>query len=98
MISLIYLATLHDGAVIRVEEGVQLDSPLELLHVTTRASEGCALRSRHLVILEAGSSASLIERYITLDDSVSCFNNLVCEVSLARGGAAKPSAGAAGGE
>ncbi|MET0028420.1 MAG: Fe-S cluster assembly protein SufD [Candidatus Thiodiazotropha sp.] len=79
------LATLHDGAVIRVEEGVQIESPLELLHVTTRASEGCALRSRHLVILGADSSASLIERYISLDDSVSCFNNLVCEVSLARG-------------
>ncbi len=79
------LATLHDGAVIRVDEGIQLESPVELLHVTTRASEGCALRSRHLVILGANSSASLIERYITLDDPVSCFNNLVCEVSLAPG-------------
>ncbi len=79
------LATLHDGAVIRVNEGVQIESPLELLHVTTRASEGRALRSRHLVILGADSSASLIERYISLDDRVSCFNNLVCEITLGRG-------------
>jgi Fe-S cluster assembly protein SufD len=79
------LATLHDGAVIRVEEGVRIEAPVELLHVTTRASEGRALNTRHRVILGAQASASLIERYVTLDDPVSCFNSLVCEVSLARG-------------
>jgi Fe-S cluster assembly protein SufD len=79
------LATLHDGAVIRVEAGVQLEKPIELLHVTTRAAEGRALRSRHLVLLAEGAKANLIERYLSLDDGVGCFNNLVCEVSLAKG-------------
>jgi Fe-S cluster assembly protein SufD len=79
------LATLHDGAVIRVEAGVRLEKPIELLHVTTRAAEGRALRSRHLVLLAEGAKANLIERYLSLDDAVACFNNLVCEVSLAKG-------------
>jgi Fe-S cluster assembly protein SufD len=79
------LATLHDGAVIRVEAGVQLEKPIELLHVSTRAAEGRALRSRHLVLLAEGAKANLIERYLALDEGVSCFNNLVCEVSLAKG-------------
>ncbi len=79
------LATLHDGAVIRVEPAARLEAPIELLHVTTRGAEGRALRSRHLVRLGVGASASLIERYLTLDDQVGTFNNLVCEVSLDQG-------------
>ncbi len=79
------LATLHDGAIIRVEPGVRLGEPIELLHITTRGVEGRALRSRHSVSLGEGSAASLVERYLTLDDAVGCFNNLVCEVDLAKG-------------
>ncbi len=79
------LATLHDGAVVRVEAAVELDTPIELLHVTTRGAEGRALRSRHLVMLGEGASATLIERYLSLESEVDCFNNLVCEISLAKG-------------
>ncbi len=79
------LATLNDGGVIRVDAGVDLAQPIELLHVTTRSAEGSALHSRHLVLLGEDASANLIERYVTLDSEVACFNNLVCEVSLAKG-------------
>ena len=79
------LATLHDGAVMRVAAGTQIDEPIELLHVTSRGAEGRTLRSRHLVMLGEDASATLIERYLTLDSEVACFNNLVCEISLARG-------------
>jgi Fe-S cluster assembly protein SufD len=79
------LATLHDGAVIRVAPGVRLAEPIELLHITTRGVERRALRSRHVISLGEGAEAALIERYLTLDDSVGCFNNLVCEVSLGEG-------------
>jgi Fe-S cluster assembly protein SufD len=78
-------ATMHDGAVIRVEAGVKLSQPIELLHVTTRGAEARALRSRHLLLLDEGASASLIERYLTLDSEVGCFNNLVSEIKLAKG-------------
>jgi Fe-S cluster assembly protein SufD len=78
-------ATLHDGAVVRVEAGVALSQPIELLHVTTQGAEGRALRSRHQVVLEEGASATLIERYVSLDNSIGCFNNLVLEIDLASG-------------
>ena len=79
------LATLHDGAVIHVAAGSRIEEPIELLHITTGGAEGRALRSRHLVLMDEAASARLIERYVTLDDGIGCFNNLVCEISLARG-------------
>jgi Fe-S cluster assembly protein SufD len=79
------LATLHDGAVIRIEASACIDQPIELLHLTTRGVQGQALRSRHLVLLGEEAEANLIERYLTLDEDVACFNNLVCEIRLARG-------------
>ncbi|MCU7852321.1 MAG: Fe-S cluster assembly protein SufD [Candidatus Thiodiazotropha sp. (ex Monitilora ramsayi)] len=78
------LATVHDGAVIRVAAKTSLEQPVELLHMATKSAEGQALRSRHLVMLETGASANLIERYVALD-GVAYFNNLVCEISLAQG-------------
>ncbi|MCU7809234.1 MAG: hypothetical protein KZQ73_15395, partial [Candidatus Thiodiazotropha sp. (ex Semelilucina semeliformis)] len=63
------LATVHDGAVIRVTSETCLEQPIELLHVATKSAEGQALRSRHLIMLETGASANLIERYVALDDA-----------------------------
>lgn len=76
------LATLYDGAVIRIAQSRQLERPIELLHLATGAAAGQALRTRHLILLEADASASLIERYATLDDESAYFNNLVCEIAL----------------
>lgn len=79
--SALNLATMQDGAAIRIEAGCQLDRPIELLHVTTKAAAGRSLRPRHLIILEADASATLVERYLALDE-VSYFTNLVCEIVL----------------
>lgn len=79
------LATLYDGAVIQVEAGTQLESPIELLHITTRGAEAQALRSRHLVLIGECASANLIERYLSIDEGTGYFNNLVCEISLEKG-------------
>ena len=79
--SALNLATMQDGAVIRVTAGSQLARPIELLHLTTRAAEGQSLRPRHLILLEADAKATLVERYLALEE-VSYFNNLVCEIRL----------------
>jgi len=79
------LATLHDGAVIRIEARCRVEQPIELLHVSTKGVTGQALRSRHLIMLAADARASVIERYVSLDDESVYFNNLVCEISLAEG-------------
>jgi Fe-S cluster assembly protein SufD len=78
------LATLNDGAVLRIKSGIRPPQPIELLHVTTRGSKGRALRSRHVIQLEEGASANLVERYLNLEDAADCFNNLVCEIRLAK--------------
>lgn len=79
--SALNLATMQDGAVIRITAGHKLEQPIELLHVATQAATGRSLRPRHLIILEADSSATLVERYLALDE-VSYFNNIVCEILL----------------
>jgi Fe-S cluster assembly protein SufD len=79
------MATQQDGAVIQLEEGVVIEQPIELLHVTTAQSSGVAQQIRHLVGLQAGASVTLIERYLSMVDDTDYFNNIVCEIDLAQG-------------
>ncbi|RLJ21639.1 Fe-S cluster assembly protein SufD [bacterium endosymbiont of Escarpia laminata] len=78
------MATMQDGAIIRIAAGVKLEQPIELLHLTSRAAAGLSLRPRHLIILEEDASATLVERYLSLDDDEH-FTNLVCEIVLGEG-------------
>ena len=78
------LATVHDGAVIRIAAESDLNRPIELVHVTTKGAEGNVLRSRHLIVVEAGATANLVERYVALDDAA-YFNNMVCELFIEEG-------------
>lgn len=75
------LATMQDGALITVAAGAKLEHPIELLHLVTQTAAGHSLRPRHLMIVQADASASLVERYLALDQ-VSYFNNLVFEIML----------------
>ncbi|MEN8179339.1 MAG: Fe-S cluster assembly protein SufD [Pseudomonadota bacterium] len=86
--SALNLATLQDGAMIRVMADCKLETPIELLHITSKAAAGRSLRPRHLIILEKNAGATLVERYLALDE-VSYFNNLVCEIVLQEGSSLK---------
>jgi Fe-S cluster assembly protein SufD len=80
--SALNLATMQDGAVIHVDRDVKLDQPIELLHISTQSAARHSLRPRHLVILEENANAKLVERYLALEDDISYFNNIVCEILL----------------
>lgn len=82
--SALNMATMRDGALIRVSGGSRLDAPIDLISLSTSSASGRAMRPRHLVILEQGAQATLVERYMSLYDG-SYFNNLVCEVLLEEG-------------
>ena len=82
--SALNLATMQDGAIVHVSAGTQLELPIELLNIATQTAAGRSLRPRHLILLEDGAKATLIERYLALDE-VCYFNNLVCEVVLQEG-------------
>ncbi len=80
--SALNLATMQDGATIRVTAGSKVEQPIELLQIATGSAAGRTLRPRHLIVLEEDSAATLIERNLALDPSC-YFNNLVCEILLA---------------
>lgn len=82
--SALNMATMRDGALIRVSNDTRLDAPIDLISISTSEASGRAMRPRHLIVLEQGAEATLVERYLSLHDGA-YFNNLVCEVLLEEG-------------
>ena len=74
-------ALFRDGLVLELAAGQVLDAPIELLHVTTAAA---AHSLRILIQFGAGASASLVERYASLD-SAKGFTNTLTNIDLAKG-------------
>ena len=72
-------ALMSDGALIHVAAGTRSRQPMEVLHVTVGGDDPPICHPRHLVVIDAGARAHLIERYAGLGDSV-YFNNALVEV------------------
>ncbi len=53
-------ALFHGGALIRLKPGTRLPHPIQILHLQTQAA---AIPTRHLMVLEAGAEATVIESY-----------------------------------
>ena len=73
-------AFLHDAAVIVVPRNVALEAPVHVLFIATQAS--VVSYPRCLLVAEAGSSATLIEDYVALQDGPYLINP-VTEIALA---------------
>ncbi len=71
----------EDGFVLHVPAGVILTRPVEIVHFTT---DTVLAQSRHLVVLEAGARAQLVERY-TGNAPASYCNNGVLEIVVEDG-------------
>ncbi|MGE5155483.1 MAG: Fe-S cluster assembly protein SufD [Bdellovibrio bacteriovorus] len=76
-------AGLDDGLVILLERGATLEQPVELIHLSVGMDEPRVAQPRHIVAIEDGGRATLIERYVTLGQSLYCTNS-VLEISLGR--------------
>lgn len=76
-------AGLDDGVVILLERGVALSKPVELIHLSVGMDEPRVAQPRHILALEDGAQASLIERYLSLGHSLYCTNS-VLEIALGR--------------
>jgi Fe-S cluster assembly protein SufD len=72
-------AHLGEGAFVHLPEGARLEVPLQLLFVAGNQDAPPLVNPRVVVIAEAGSSATIIESYESLDGSAS-FTNAVVEV------------------
>lgn len=77
-------ALMSDGALIHVAAGGEIAKPIELLHISVGRDEPGITHPRHLVVLEDGAKARVIERYATLGEAV-YFNNVVVEVACGKG-------------
>lgn len=71
---------LQDGALVHVAANVVVPHPIHVVFVTTPSAASAALHPRHLIVVERGARASVIESYVTLADGASYFTNAVCEV------------------
>lgn len=76
-------AGLDDGVVILLDRVAALSRPVELIHLSVGMDEPRVAQPRHIVALEDGAQASLIERYVSLGQSLYCTNS-VLELSLGR--------------
>ena len=75
-------ALMRDGMVLSVPAGVEIDDPVEILHIASSSdTAGCHIR--HVIELGEGASLTLIERYIG-DDS-SYWTNSVLQARISEG-------------
>jgi Fe-S cluster assembly protein SufD len=77
-------AGMDDGFVLLVEPGVRVERPIEIVHLSLGMDEPRLAQPRNLVDLGEGASATLIERYVSLGESLYC-TNAVLEISLGTG-------------
>ena len=81
--SAVNTAAMDDGFVLLVDEDVALDRPIEVIHLSVGREEPRVAQPRHLIVLQEGARAELIERYVSMGDSLYCTNS-VMELSLGR--------------
>jgi Fe-S cluster assembly protein SufD len=74
-------AFIEDGAFIHLPAGAVLQAPIHLLFVSTAHGKPTLSQPRNLVVLGAGSQATVIETYAGLSDDV-YFTNAVTEIVL----------------
>ena len=70
---------LNDGVFMHVDKGVKLDKPIEVLYLSLALEDAVMAHPRNLIVMEEGSQASLIERFISTGDSL-YFNNVLSEI------------------
>jgi Fe-S cluster assembly protein SufD len=76
-------ALMSDGALVHVGPGVSSNRPIEILHISVGMDEPGIAHPRHLIVLEDGARAEVIERYAAMGDG-RYFNNALIEVVLGK--------------
>ena len=76
-------ALINDGALLHIGKNVVLEKPIEILYLNLGEEQSLLVQPRNLLVLEAGASATLVERHIG-GDSCSGFHNHLTEIHLAK--------------
>jgi Fe-S cluster assembly protein SufD len=78
-------AMMMNGFVLRLAKGTVLHEPIEVVHLGGAGDRPLAYHPRNLVVLEAGSQATLIEHYTHLGEEQPYYANIGTDVHLAEG-------------
>ena len=63
-------ACFEDGICLKVPKGVQLELPIQIMHVTTAQPQASAIFARCWIHMEAGSKATVMESFHGMDQGV----------------------------
>ena len=72
-----------DGVYLALSKGTKLEQPIQIVFISSAAQEGHVSHPRVLVKADENSHVVLVERYVTLDDTV-YFNNVISEIALGK--------------
>lgn len=75
-------ASLRDGAIACVPKNQMPETPIHLLFISTTAEKATISHPRTLVVVESGSSLTLLEQYVSLGEGT-YFTNPVTEIWIA---------------
>ncbi|MBB1126943.1 Fe-S cluster assembly protein SufD [Thiospirillum jenense] len=80
------IASCDDGLVILIDDGVTLERPIELLHVSTGSLNQSVtppmMHPHHCIQLGTGAQAQLIERFVSIENAGVYCTNAVLEIAL----------------
>lgn len=76
---------LDGGVFLRVGKNVQVSKPVQVIWLSTGSEAPFHVPQRLLVVLESNASASVVEQFVTTEETQNCFTHGVTEVRLADG-------------
>jgi len=81
-VSFLNTALLRDGLVLSIPSGIEIDEPIEIIHISCGAANAAA-HVRHVVELGEGASISVLERFVGDDNSY--WTNSVLQARVTEG-------------
>ncbi|MGI9284625.1 MAG: Fe-S cluster assembly protein SufD [Pseudomonadales bacterium] len=76
---------LDDGVLLHVPKQTNATQPLHVVNITTPNTQAFSVRQRLLVVLETGSTATVIEHFVSTEEQQSSFVNGVTELQVSHG-------------
>ncbi|MFT5082560.1 MAG: Fe-S cluster assembly protein SufD [Lentisphaeria bacterium] len=72
----------EDGVLLRIARNIAVDPLVRIVHLSTRQDAPFSVAQRLLVVMEEGSSATVMEQFVSDDAQQNCFAHGVTELSL----------------
>lgn len=74
-------ALFSDGVIVHVARNASVDLPIRILNITSEHAANAAISARNLIVVEPGASATVIEDYVSCEDTTH-LTNAVTEVMV----------------